>query len=73
VAQKKLTAGLTKSRPAASTEPYAKRGWTNHTTVECHVGTNICIWCENLDYSIATHPRRQKAVEKGVARPVPPP
>jgi len=63
VAQKKPVAGLDKSHQAASKEPCATCGWTNHTTTECRVGTNKCMWCRSPDYSIATCPRRQKVVE----------
>jgi len=56
-----------------SKEPCAKRGRTNHTMTECHVGTNKCMWYGRPEHSIATYLRRQKAVEKRVTRPVPPP
>ena len=70
VAQKKPTAGPAKTHIAVSTEPCAKCGQTNHTTTKCRVGTNKCMWCGSCDHSIATYPKRQKVIEKGVVRPL---
>ena len=58
VAPKRTAAGPAKSRPAASTEPCAKCGWTNHTTAKCRVGTNKCMWCGSPNHSTVTCPRR---------------
>ena len=71
VALNKPTAAPNKSRPAAPNETCAKCEQTNHTTAECHVGANKCMWCGSPDHSIASCRRRRKAVEKGVAKPVP--
>jgi len=71
IVQKKPAAGPDEGRPATSKEPCAKCGRTNHTTAECCVDTNKCMRRRSPDHSIATFPRR--AVEKGVARPIPPP
>ena len=73
VAQKRTAAGPAKIRPMASTEPCAKCGRTNHTTAECRIGTNKCMWCGSPNHSTVTCPRRQRAVEKGVVRPIQPP
>ena len=73
VAPKKPAGGPDKCRPAASNEPCAKCGRINHTIAECHAGINKCRWCGSPDHSIATCPRRQKVVEKAVARLVPSP
>jgi len=73
VAQKKPIAAPNKSHPTASKEPCAKCRRTNHTSAECRVGANKCIWCESPEHSIANCLRRQKVVEKGVAKPIPPP
>ena len=54
VVQKKPGAGPTMSRPAASTEPCGKCGQINHTTAECRVGANKCMWCRSLDHLITT-------------------
>jgi len=45
VNQKKPSPTPPKSHPAGSTEPYAKCRRTHHTTPECRVGTNKCMWC----------------------------
>jgi len=37
------------------------------------MGTNKCIFCGETEYLIATYPRRLKAMEKGVAKPLAPP
>ena len=73
VAQKKPAASSASSRPAAPIKSCAKFGRTNHTTADCRVGTNRCMWCGSPDHLVATCPTRQKALEKRVARPAPPP
>ena len=71
--QKKPTPVSSKSRPVGSTAPCAKCGRTNHTTLECRVGTNKCMWCGSPEHLLIACPRRLKAVDKGVAKPLAPP
>ena len=71
--QKKPTPVPSKSRPVGSTASCAKCGRTNHTTPECRVGTNKCMWCGSHEHLIAACPWRMKAVDKGVAKPLAPP
>ena len=73
MAQKRTAVGPAKSRPAASAESCAKCRRTNHTTAAYRVGTNKCMWCGIPNHSIVTCPRRQRAVDKGVVRPIQPP
>jgi len=60
VAQKKPFAGPDKSRLVTSKGPCVRCGWTNHTTAECYVGTNKCIWCGNPEHSIVNCSKRQR-------------
>jgi len=60
VAPKKPAAApsLPKSHPTGSLEPYKKCGRMNHATIECHMQTNRCIYCGNLDHLIFAYLRR---------------
>ena len=53
--------------PMGSSEPYGKCCRTNHTSIECHVGTNKCMWCGSTDHLIPTCPRTLNPEKKGVA------
>ena len=70
VNQKKPSLGPHKSHPVGSAEPYRKCRRTNHTSLECRVGTKNCMWCGSLEHLIAICPRRLKAVDKGAAKPL---
>jgi len=72
VNKKKPSAAPPKIRPASSTEPCGKCGRTNHTTLECQVGINKCMWCENPEYFITACLWRLKAVDKGATKPLAP-
>jgi len=71
--QKKPSPAPPKSRLVGLTEPCTKCGRINHTTHECRVGTNKCMWCGSPEHLIATCPRRTKAVDKGATKPLAPP
>jgi len=73
VASKKPVVTSAKSRIIGSPKRCGKCGRTNHRTLECHVGTNKCMWCGSIEHMIATCPRQLKAVEKRVVKPLVPP
>jgi len=73
VNQKKPSPAPPKSYHAGSTTPCAKCGRTNHTTPECRVGTNKCIWCGSAEHLIVACLRRMKVIDRGAVKPLDPP
>jgi len=73
VNQKKPSHAPPISCPAGSIAPYTKCDRVNHTTPECRVRTNKCMWCRSPEHLIAACPRRMKAVDKGPVKPLAPP
>jgi len=72
VNQKKPTRAPPKCRPTGPAEPCEKCGRTNHTTFECRVRTNKCMWCGSPKHLIATCPGRLKAVDEGTIKSLAP-
>jgi len=73
VNKKKPPPAPPKSYPAGSIAPCSKYDRTNHTTPECRVGTNKCMWSGSPEHLIAAYPRRIKAVDKGAVKLLAPP
>jgi len=53
---KKLAFAPPRNRPESPVEPCRKCRRTNHTTLECRVGNNKCLWCGSPDHFIAACP-----------------
>ena len=68
---KKPTLAPPRSHTIGPVEPCGKCGWTNHTTLECWVGTNKCLWCGSTEHVIATCPQWLNTTNVGEARPPP--
>ena len=73
VALKKPAISSVKGHTIGLSEPCGKCGRTNHRNSEYRVGTNRCTWCGSTDHLIIAWPRRLRAFEKGVAKPLAPP
>ena len=70
---KKPTLAPPRSHTIGPVEPCGKCGWTNHTTLECWVGTNKCLWCGSTEHFITIYPQQLNTTNVGVARRPPPP
>jgi len=70
--QKRPMVSSAKSHIMGSVEPCGKCSRTNHITSKCCIGTNKCMYCGSTVELIVAWPRRLKAIEKGLTKPLAP-